>query len=174
MSVWHFAVYRAIGTATPKSAVYRTVTLVTALNMVIIGVTWSWIGDLYTGESISFPDNFCQGEFSNHLPECSIKSFTLSLQTPWTSFDPYLYSGGSSFCRPLLWWKIATVRSFILNRGIKTDIMPATPPDPGWCAVHSTPSRLLSARSVPCRQAYRPVGIDCKGTGQKGISHCSP
>jgi len=32
------------------------------------------------------------------------------------------------------------------------------------CAVHSTPPRLLSARSVPCRQAYRPVGIDCKGT----------
>jgi len=49
-----------------------------------------------------FPDHFCQGEFSNHLPECSIKSFTLSLQTPWTSFDPYLYSGESSFADPAL------------------------------------------------------------------------
>jgi len=27
--------------------------------------------------------------------------------------------------------------------------MSATPLDPGWCAMHSTPSRLLSARSVP-------------------------
>ena len=46
-----------------------------------------------------------------------------------------------------------------------TDIMSATPLGPGWCAVHSTPSRLLSARLVPSGQAYsRPVGIDCKGT----------
>ena len=118
---------------------------------------------MYTGESVLFPDHFCQAEFSNHLPECSIKSFTLSLQTAWTSLDPYLYSGGPIVLhRSPLWWKIATVRSFILNRGIMTDIMPATPPEPGWCAVHSTPSRLLSARSVPCGQAYRPVGIDCK------------
>jgi len=27
----------------------------------------------------------------------------------------------------LLWWKIATARSFIFNRGIVTDTMPATP-----------------------------------------------
>ena len=60
--------------------------------------------------------------------------------------------------------EIATVRSFILNRGIVTDTMSATPLEPGWFAVHSTPSRFLSARSVPCGRAYRSVGIDCKGT----------
>jgi len=38
-----------------------------------------------------------------------------------------------------------------------------TPPKQGWYAVHSTPSRLLSARSVPCGWAYKPMGIDSKG-----------
>ena len=30
-----------------------------------------------------------------------------------------------------LWWKVATARSFVLNRGIVRDIMPATPLEPG-------------------------------------------
>ena len=85
------------------------------------------------------------------------------LQTAWTGFDPNLYSSGSSSAGPTL-VEIATARSFILNRGIVTDTMTATPLEPGWWAVHSTPLRLLSARSVPCGRAYRPVGIDCKGT----------
>jgi len=45
-------------------------------------------------------------------------------------------------------WLLSKVKSFTLNRGIVTDIMPAPPLEPGWCAVHSTPSRLLSAKSM--------------------------
>ena len=48
------------------------------------------------------------------------------LQTAWTSFDPSLYSGGSSSAGPAH-VEIATARSFILNRGIVTDTMSATP-----------------------------------------------
>ena len=40
------------------------------------------------------------------------------------------------------WSEVSTARSFTLNRGIVTDIMPATPLEPGWYAVHSTQSRL--------------------------------
>jgi len=68
------------------------------------------------------------------------------LQTAWTGFDPNLYSGGSSSAGPPL-VEIATAMSFILNRGIVTDTMSATPLEPGWLAVHSTLPRLLSARS---------------------------
>jgi len=53
------------------------------------------------------------------------------LQTAWTGFNPYLYSGGSSSAGPAL-VEIATARSFILNRGIVTDTMSATPLEPGW------------------------------------------
>jgi len=48
------------------------------------------------------------------------------LQTAWTGFDPNLYSDGSSSAGPAL-VEIATARSFILNRGIVTDTMSATP-----------------------------------------------
>ena len=48
-----------------------------------------------------------------------------------TGFDPNLYSGGSSSAGPAL-VEIATARSFILNRGIVTDTMSATPLEPGW------------------------------------------
>ena len=48
------------------------------------------------------------------------------LQTAWTGFDPNLYSGGSSSAGPAL-LEIATARSSILNRGIVTDTMSATP-----------------------------------------------
>ena len=34
---------------------------------------------------------------------------------------------------------------YSLTRVIVTDTMSAMPPEPGWCAVHSTPPRLLSA-----------------------------
>ena len=50
------------------------------------------------------------------------------LQTAWTSFDPYLYSGWSSSAGSAL----VEIRSFILNRGIVTDTMSATPLEPGW------------------------------------------
>jgi len=49
--------------------------------------------------------------------------------------------------------KVATVRSFALNRGIVTDIIIVCHiPETGQngSAVHSTPSRLLSARLVHC------------------------
>jgi len=61
----------------------------------------------------------------NHLPENSILSSTLSL-TNCLDWYPYLCSSGSSSAGPTL-VKIATTRSFILNRGIVTDIMSATP-----------------------------------------------
>ena len=41
-----------------------------------------------------------------------------------------------------------------------TNIMPATPPDPGWCAMLSTPSRLLSAR-----QSVNHAGTTAPPTG---------
>jgi len=44
------------------------------------------------------------------------------LQTAWTSFDPYLYRGGSSSGGPAP-VETATARSFILIRGIVTDIV---------------------------------------------------
>ena len=80
----------------------------------------------------------------SHLSECSIKSSTLSLQTAWTGFDPYLYSGGSSPAGPAL-VENSNCKVFIFNRGIVTDIISASPfrSQDGWCAVHSTPSRLL-------------------------------
>ena len=53
------------------------------------------------------------------------------LQTAQTGFDPNLYSSGSSSAGPAL-VEIATARSFILNRGIVTDTMSATPLEPGW------------------------------------------
>jgi len=84
------------------------------------------------------------------------------LQTAWTGFDPNLYNGGSSSAGPAL-VEIAIARFFYTQQGIVTDTMSATLLEPGWFAVHSTPPRLLSARSVPCGRAYRPVGIDCKG-----------
>ena len=37
----------------------------------------------------------------------------------------------------LLGWKVVTVRSFILNRGFVTDILPATPPEPWLFVVDS-------------------------------------
>ena len=67
-----------------------------------------------------------------HLPKRAQLRAPLSpLQTAWTSFDPYLYSGGSSSAGPAL-VEIATARSFIFNRGIVTDTMSATPLEPGW------------------------------------------
>jgi len=59
------------------------------------------------------------------------------LQTAWTGFHPYLFSGGSSSAGPAL-VEIATARSFILNRDIVTDTMSATPLEPGWWAVLTT------------------------------------
>ena len=71
--------------------------------------------------------------FSHTSQKSSIKSSTLSLANSldWTGFDPNLYSGGSSSTGPTL-VEIATARSFILNRGIVTDTMSATPLEPGW------------------------------------------
>ena len=88
-----------------------------------------------------------------------LRALLSPLQTDWTGFDPYLYSIGSSSAGPAL-VEIATARSFILNRSIVTDAMSATPLESGWSAFHST-KVLLSARSVPCGPACRPVGIDC-------------
>jgi len=98
-----------------------------------------------------------------HSLKAQLRAPLSPLQTAWTGFDHYLYSSESSSVGPAL-VEIATARSFILNRGIVTDTMSATPLEPGWWAVHSTPARLLSARFGPCGRACRPVGIDCKGT----------
>jgi len=86
------------------------------------------------------PNIFC----SNTSQNAQLRAHTLSLQTVWTGFDPKLYSGGSSSAGPAL-VEMATTRSFILNRGIVTDTVSATPLEPGWYVVHSTPPRLLSA-----------------------------
>ena len=44
------------------------------------------------------------------------------LQTAWIGFDPNLYSGWSCSAGPAL-VEIATARSFILDRGIVTDVL---------------------------------------------------
>jgi len=69
--------------------------------------------------------------FSHTSEKSSIKSSTLSLTNSLTGFDPNLYSGGSSSAGPAL-VEIATARSFILDRGIVTDTISATPLEPGW------------------------------------------
>ena len=56
----------------------------------------------WTEESVPVGGAMTPGWVLNHLPECSIKSSTLSVQTAWTGFNPYLYSGGSSWQQP--WW----------------------------------------------------------------------
>jgi len=80
-------------------------------------------------------------DLSNHLPKAQLRATLSPFQT---SFNPYLYSSGSSSVGSAL-WKVATTRSFILNRDIVADIMSSTSSEPGLCAVHSAPSRLLSA-----------------------------
>ena len=90
----------------------------------------------------------------NHLPENSILSSTLSsLQIAWTGFNPHLCSSGSSSAGPTL-VEIATTRSFILNRGIVTEIMSATPLEPGWWSVkfHHTKAVDPSAVEGPIRK----------------------
>ena len=64
-------------------------------------------------------------------PKTQLRAPLSPLQTAWTGFDPNLYSGGSSSAGPTL-VEIATARSFILNRGIVTNAMSATPLEPGW------------------------------------------
>jgi len=82
----------------------------------------------------------CQCLFSI-TSQAQLRASLSPLQAAWT-FYPYSYSDGSSSAGPAL-VEIATARSLILNRGIVTGIMSAMPLEPGWCAVHSTPPRLL-------------------------------
>jgi len=69
--------------------------------------------------------------FSHTSQKAQLRAPLSPLQTAWTGFDSYLYSGGSSSAGPAL-VEIATAKSFILNRGIVTDTMSATPLEPGW------------------------------------------
>ena len=62
--------------------------------------------------------------FCKSPPKSSVKSYTLSLQTAWTSFDPHLYSGGSSSAGTALVESSNCKVSFILNRGIVTEATP--------------------------------------------------
>ena len=66
----------------------------------------------------------CLNKFSNHIWKSSIKSRSSS--------------AGSTLVESSNW------KVFYTQQGQTADIMPATPPEPGWFAVHSTPSRLLS------------------------------
>jgi len=75
--------------------------------------------------------HLCQCLFSHTSQKAQLRAPLSPLQTAWTGFDPYLYSGGSSSAGPAL-VEIATARSLYLNRGIVTDIMSATPLEPGW------------------------------------------
>ena len=90
------------------------------------------------------------------IPVPPKSSTALSLQTTQTSFDPNYVAVGhrSGQCKIF----------YILNRGIVSDIVCLSHSrlGPGWCAVHSTLPRLLSARLVHCGLAYRPVRINHK------------
>jgi len=83
----------------------------------------------------------------------------LPLQTAWTGFDPYSYSGGSSSAGPSL-VEIATARSFILNRGIVTDTMSALSLEPGWCALCSA---LDSTKCVVSQVSALQMGLHACG-----------
>jgi len=109
------------------------------------------------GQALLIADKLCKwNDSSNHLPKAQLRATLSPFQTAWTSFNPYLYSGGSS----------STGSSLAESSKCNVFYTEQEHCDrrTGWCAVHSTSSRLLSARSVPCGRAYRPVGIDCKGT----------
>ena len=67
--------------------------------------------------------------FSHTSQKAQLRAPLSPLQTAWTSFDPNLYSGGSSSAGPAL-VEIATARSFILTRRNVTDTMSATPLEP--------------------------------------------
>jgi len=68
----------------------------------------------------------CLFSHTSQRAQLKLRAPLSPLQTAWTGFDPNLYSGGSSSASPAL-VVIATARSFILNRGIVTDTMSATP-----------------------------------------------
>ena len=95
-------------------------------------------------------------DLRNHLPKSSLSP----CKQPGPVSTLICIAVGHHQQAPL-WWKVATARSLLYSTG-HCDRSHSL--EPGWCAVHSTPSKLLSARSVPCGRAYRPVGIDCKGT----------
>jgi len=98
-------------------------------------------------------NGLCLNKFSNHLSKAQLRApLSPSKQSGPLSTLTYIAAGHPQ--QALLWWE----------RDIVTDIMSVTPLESGWCAVHSTPSRLLWARSVPCGWAYRPVRIDCQDT----------
>jgi len=59
-------------------------------------------GVLRTGTTICQVEFRLLNVFSSHLPRSSIKNSTLFLQTARTSFDPHLYSSGSSSAGPTL------------------------------------------------------------------------
>ena len=73
----------------------------------------------------------CQMFVSHTSQKAQLRAPLSPLQTTWTGFDPNSYSSGPSSAGPAL-VEIATARSFILNRGIVTDTMSATPLEPGW------------------------------------------
>jgi len=50
-------------------------------------------------------------------------------------------------------------RIFYSQQGHCADVMPVRAPEPGWCAVHSTPSRLCQCPV----DGLRPLGIGCEG-----------
>jgi len=82
-------------------------------------------------KSVPVGGHLCQCLFSHTSQKAQLRAPLSPLQTAWTGFDPYLYSGGSFSAGPAL-VEIAGNRSFILNRGIVTDTMSATPLEPGW------------------------------------------
>jgi len=65
---------------------------------------------------------FCQCLFFNTSQKAQLRAPLSPLQTAWIGFVPYLYSGGSFSAGPAL-VEIATARSFILERGIVTDVL---------------------------------------------------
>ena len=118
------------------------------------------------------------------------------LQTAWTGFNPNLYSGGSSSAGPAL-VEIATARSFILNRGIVTDTMTATPWSqdglqciplhqgcchPGWCPANRLAGLWGLTVKAQCLSAYRatqapqqPLAqLPTKGVRAENIWHQCP
>ena len=91
-------------------------------------------------------------DLSNHPPKAQLRATLSPFQT---SFNPYLYSSGSSSVGSAL-VESSNYKIFILNRGIVADIMSSTSSEPG--CVQCIPLHQGCCQPV-CRWAYRHVGI---------------
>ena len=121
-----------------------------------------WLFDLYLqlNEIVLSANTKNWWSSQTHLPKCS-----LSLTPNSLDWFPTLCVAivAGHLQQALVWSKVATARSFTLNRGFVTDIMPATPQShdgvqciplhpgcsqPRWCIVTAPPTGTCTISDV--------------------------